>query len=374
MRLYSTIDIARPKTLIAAVVLWTSVLVIGSARAAHEHDMMFQGYPPPIPTLMGTAWTIFGEGVIRAGTSERLQQFVNEHDVPYSSNLYLNSPGGSLTEAIKLGRLIRFRRLFTTVGTPGGKLNDIRPGECYSACAIAFLGGLFRFGHEGSSYGVHRFYASIKDTPLTSDDAQIVSAVLVDYIREMGVNASLFSFMTEAGPDEIKLLSDGDQVRLNVTNNGQGPTSWSVESLQGALYLKGARDTWRGMNKFLIICAPRTGLFLQIHYNAERRGEAILKFPTHWLVIDGEYPKPIITPIASLRVGQTALNAEDVISTTYRLTPEIVQKISRARSVGIAMKASEDAKIFMGFYGMDFSEGATKLPGLVNTCSGPSLQ
>ncbi len=212
----------------------------------------------------------------------------------------------------------------------------------------------------------------MKDSPLSGDDAQIVSAVLVEYIREMGVSPSLFSFMTEAGPDEIKRLSDDDQTRLNVVNNGQGPTSWSVESLQGVLYLKGARDTWRGMNKFLLICVPRTGLFLQIHYNAERRGDEILKSPVHWLVIDGEYPKPTIIPIASLQADHTTLNTEDVISATYRLTPEIVQRIGRARSVGIAMKASEEAQIFMGFYGMDFSDGATKMAGLMNTCGGPA--
>jgi hypothetical protein len=184
----------------------------------------------------------------------------------------------------------------------------------------------------------------------------------------MEVNPLLFTFMAEVGSDDIKLLSDDDQVRLNVVNNGQEPALWTLESLQGILYLKGTRPTWRGMNKFLIICDPRSGPFLQIHFNAERRGKEILGFQVHNLVIDGEYPDPQILSITRLLDGKTILNSADVISANYWLTPELFKKISRARSVGIAMKPSEDSRIFMGYYGVKFADGATKLAGLMNAC------
>lgn len=190
-------------------------------QAQEPHPMTFDGYVSPMPAIMGTAWTIFGDGVIDEGTTERLQKFLNDHDVPYSSSLYLNSPGGSLAEGLKLGRFIRQSQLFTEVARSGDKLYDIKSGECYSACAIAFLGGPYRFHEKGSIYGVHRFYASSKGGTLNSDEAQIISAAIIEYIRQMGVDPSLFTFMTEAGADDIKPLSEADQIRLNVVNNGE---------------------------------------------------------------------------------------------------------------------------------------------------------
>ena len=251
-------------------------ILLGCLTAAEAdvapHPMTFQGYAPAVPATMGTAWTIFGDGVIDKGTSDRLHEFLTANDVTNTSTLYLNSLGGSLTEGIALGRLIRQSELFTYVGRSGDKPDDIKSGECYSACALAFLGGLFRFGHAGSLYGVHRFYASPTGGMISSDQAQIISAAIVEYIRGMGVNPSLFTFMTEAGGDEIKLLSYEEQLRLNVINNGEGPTTWTIESLQSTLYLKGTRDTWRGMNKFIIICETKGRVFLETLYNAERRG------------------------------------------------------------------------------------------------------
>ena len=226
-------------------------------QAQEPHPMTFSGYAPPMPAVLGTAWTIFGDGLIDQGTADKLQQFLTDHNVPYSSNLHLNSNGGNLAEGIKLGRLIRRSQLFTYVGRSGDKLFDSKPGECYSACALAFLGGLFRFNHKGSLYGVHRFYSASTGETISSDTAQIISAAIVGYIQEMQVNPSLFSFMTEAGSDEIKLVPDKDQLRLNVVNNGEGPTTWTMESKLGGLYLRGAREMWRGMNKFLIVCEPR---------------------------------------------------------------------------------------------------------------------
>jgi hypothetical protein len=330
--------------------------------------MEFYGYAPPVPAIMGTAWTIFEDGIIDQGTSDRLQKSLTDNQVPYSSRINLNSDGGSLGEGMKLGNLIRKSELFTYVGRSGEKPYDTKPGECYSACALAFLGGPFRFTHKGSLYGVHRFYPVPTEETITSDTAQIISAAIIEYIQAMRVNPSLFTFMTEAGSDEIKLLSEKEQLNLGVVNNGQGPTTWTVESRAGAHYLRGARETWRGMNKFLIVCT-HGNLFLQILYNAERRGDEIVKyFNNHNLIIDGEYPHPLIIPMFHLIAQKTNLDSNDVISAVYKLTPEMLVRISHAHSVGIAMKPSEDAQIFAGFYGMSFADGSEKFLELLNGC------
>jgi hypothetical protein len=87
----------------------------------------------------------------------------------------------------------------------------------------------------------------------------------------------------------------------------------------------------------------------------------------HWLVIDGEYSNPTIIPMKRFQVGEIETDGSR-ISGKYALSKEIIQRILRARSVGFAMKTDADSRVFTGFYGMDFAEGATKLPGLLRAC------
>jgi hypothetical protein len=142
-----------------------------------------------------------------------------------------------------------------------------------------------------------------------------------------------------------------------------------MESREGVIYLKGERYTWRGMNKFLILCAGHSGLFLQIFYNAERRGDAILKyFRVHRLILNGKDDPSDGFPIQNLLNGKPTLNETDVIGAMYRLTPELIDRISHAKSVGIEMQPSDTSPIFMGFSDMNFEDGARQLPGLINAC------
>jgi hypothetical protein len=225
--------------------------------------MKFSGYAPPLLQIQGNAWRIFGNGIIDRGSAERLPDFLVTNKVPSRSFLYLNSDGGNLLEGMKLGRLIREYDLYTYIGTRGNDFFKTNSGECYSSCALAFLGGEYRFSSQGSVYGVHRFSAPTRGDN-DSDIAQIVSASVVQYIRDMGVDPGLFTLMTEAGSSEIIRVPVSTQLRLNVVNNGEGPTVWSIESIKEGIYLKGARKTWRGMNKLLLVCSPTRGVALQI--------------------------------------------------------------------------------------------------------------
>jgi hypothetical protein len=357
--------IKRSGAFLSILILACSVI---PAAGAAQQPMTFTGYPPSQPGMEGTSWFIFGNGIINAGTDARLESFIKNSHIPHPSILYLNSDGGNLVEGMKLGRMIRKNDLFTYVGQEGSKEFETLPGGCYSSCALAFLGGTYRFYHRGSEYGVHRFYSSIP-SGIDSDEAQIISAAIVGYIREMRVDPSLFTFMTQAGADEIKLLTQADQVRLGVANNGIGPTNWTMESHEGVIYLKGARETWRGMNKFLILCAGKSGLILQIFYSAERRGDVILKyFHVHRLTLNGGLIPSDVIPIQNLLYGQATLNDADVIGAAYKLTPQLINRISHAKSVGVQMQPSDTSPIFMGFSDMDFTDGARQLPGLINAC------
>src|SRR5579863_9666524 len=99
---------------------------------------------------------IFADGEIVPGTFEKFESFVKAHPslIPDAA-VILNSPGGSVTEGIKLGDAIRDLHFRTNVGTVGDEPMSIASGTCLSACIYPYLGGEYRYLREGSSIGVH---------------------------------------------------------------------------------------------------------------------------------------------------------------------------------------------------------------------------
>lgn len=225
-----------------ALLTLTVWLTAASPGWCEDHLMHFEAFPPnPAATqLMGDhAWTIYASGEIDADADKRLTALVAEKNIPGGSFLYFNSPGGSLLGGIKLGQTIRKHYLFTYIGqfNPASLLHP-NPGYCFSACALAFLGGEYRFWTKGSIYGVHRFFWK-EHTNNDADVAQILSAAVVQYINSMGVDTKLFALASEAGSSDAITPTPDELLRLNVVNNGEKPVQWSLESLPGMMYLKG---------------------------------------------------------------------------------------------------------------------------------------
>jgi hypothetical protein len=87
-------------------------------------------------------------GEIDVNAGERFAAFLAANNIPFGSDLYLHSQGGSLIGGMSLGRVIREHILTTHVGQKGelkDEFQHIEDGVCMSACAIAFLGGEYRF-------------------------------------------------------------------------------------------------------------------------------------------------------------------------------------------------------------------------------------
>jgi len=197
-----------------------------------QQRMQFRGRPPLEPIeIFGNAWRIYASGVIDADAAARLKTYVDENKIPARSSLVLNSPGGSLIGGMKLGQAIRDAGLYTYVGQDSGDPHkSMKPGQCYSACTLAFLGGEFRWIDSASIYGVHRFNFTAKSSR-DIDVTQILSASIVQYIRDMGVDPNLFSAMTTASSDSITVLSQKQLKQLKVVNDGFDSTRWTIETV-----------------------------------------------------------------------------------------------------------------------------------------------
>ena len=183
----------------------------------------------------------------------------------------------------------------------------------------------------------------------------------------MGVDPALFTLMTEAGPSEIIRIPHDVLTKVNAVNNGEGPTAWSIEAPPNVngMYLKGERETWRGMNKFMLVCAPKKSITLMVLYWGEGHGSEIVNtFTSHFLLIDND--QIFITNL--LRDKPQLRRDNDVVSAAYLLTEDLLNKIARANTVGVGMQPSANSRIFMGFIGMPFADGARKLPGFLRAC------
>ena len=320
-------------------------------------------YRPPkgVERILGTHWYIYLSGQIEADTAEKVEAFIKEHNVPVWSDVVLNSLGGSLYGGMQLGMVFRKFQLNTDVGIRESSKADnfsYRAGKCYSSCAYAYLGGKFRYLNKGSRYGVHRFYASNPDYG-NMDTAQITSAQIVEYLREMGVDPEFFYLSTKAGADEIYEPTRAVLENLSVVNNGWGRTIWSLESIQGMIYLKGERDTEHGINKFMIGCSDK-GITLLMIFDPQGRQDEVINMHAHSLVIDMK-DEPITPFAAEIHNGW--------FNGGYLLTKDQVSRIMSANSVGVILQGAYGAPVFLGFNAMPFGEAGEKLAGIVNSCA-----
>jgi hypothetical protein len=263
---------------------------------------------------------------------------------------------------MNLGRVIREHILTTHVGRKGnveGEFQHIEDGMCMSACAMAFLGDEYRFVSGESEYGVHRFTLDDGE-PNQIDHAQKISAAVVEYIRAMDVDSELFTIASDVPSEDILVLPRGTLNRLNVTNNGLKRPRWTIEGIEGALYLKGERETIHGINKYLVIFPATENAYIHIIFDGGQNADTAMMMEVDLLAFDRE-----LFAASELRVSR--VNDNGRINAMYLLTPELLAKMLKAKTVGLCLQLHPDAGIFLGFDGLPFQEGAAKLPGLIST-------
>lgn len=187
--------------------------------------------------VAGGQTRIFAEGPIDEGATERLRHFVRSRNIEWAV-VYLDSPGGSLLEALQLGRAIRELRFDTRVGSYSDAPSAEPSATCASACTYAFAGGHNRFFSEyGGRLGIHQFYDAA-DNVGDIGDTQVVSAVLISYLQEMGINASAFARAAEARSHQMVWLSPQEAQQFGLANNGTQPTTSTIRLTGGQPYLR----------------------------------------------------------------------------------------------------------------------------------------
>lgn len=161
---------------------------------------------------------ILATGEIEKGAAEEFTTFARTHRVPRGATVIFDSPGGVLLESLKLGRAIREAGLFTAVG----RYEDgffTTGGECISACAYAFLGGVQRRVAGDGRVGVHQFAAAIDSQGLTASDAQALMGLIVIYLDRMIGKTTVLTIAAATPPANTRWLSTGELRRYAVVTN-----------------------------------------------------------------------------------------------------------------------------------------------------------
>ncbi len=171
-------------------------------------------------------------GPIEKGDFEKFRDVLKENEkIPYHVNL--NSLGGDLTEAFKIGRLVRELRLSTVAPllfshrNPSEVLcwrewsrSEMRPIDqadqcvCASACFFIFVAGVDR---EGDLIAIHRPYMAKRASEQVALDEYAtkyreVEREIRDYLTEMGVSQKWYDILISQSSQSSRFLTS-DELR-----------------------------------------------------------------------------------------------------------------------------------------------------------------
>jgi hypothetical protein len=128
----------------------------------------------------------------------------------YVKTVVLNSPGGSVTDALAMGRLIREKNFATEV--EAGKY-------CASSCPLVFAGGVERRVGDKAVIGVHQVAAVGQAGALPRDEmnvAQNISARCQRYLGDMGINLQVWVHAMETPHDKLFVFKPDELKSLNL--------------------------------------------------------------------------------------------------------------------------------------------------------------
>ena len=149
-------------------------------------------------------------GAIAPGDAQRL---MSEERLDPGLTVYLNSPGGSVADALALGRWLREREADTAMGE-----SDV----CLSACPYLLAGGVQRRVADGAWVGVHQHYFdqnTVLPAFLAVEDIQRGQGEVMAHLIAMGIDPALMQPALMTPPSEIYILTAAELTDYGVVTD-----------------------------------------------------------------------------------------------------------------------------------------------------------
>ena len=151
-------------------------------------------------------------GTIDEGAATRVADWFDSASTPPEVVL-LDSPGGSVRDAIAIGQAIR----------DAGADTFMEPGAiCLSACPLILAGGVARSVSDGAAVGVHQSYfghSTVLPMFLAVEDIQRGQAEVMEHLIAMDVDPALMRHALATPPEAIYLLTPEELARYRLTTD-----------------------------------------------------------------------------------------------------------------------------------------------------------
>jgi hypothetical protein len=214
---------------------------------------------------VGCSEWIAAEGIFDRGAAERFRAFLQrqgQRKLP----VYFHSPGGALSNALAIGRLMRQRGVTAGVGRtiPQGcdPLREREPAcdaikrsgrqlaaelrsaraVCGSACVYALVGAKLRLVPSGARLGVHasalarcdhsgcvRLSSATKMTREQLGRIESDAAQLTRYFREMGIDTTLLDAAKQIPHESVRFLSRDEIARFGIDRREFHESFWMID-------------------------------------------------------------------------------------------------------------------------------------------------
>lgn len=166
----------------------------------------------PMRFELAAGGVLLAEGSIEQGAAARFRAEIEARG-EYVTTIRLNSPGGSLEDAMAMARLVRER----------GYRTEVNDGAlCASSCPLLFAGGVTRSAGQRAAIGLHQFYAATGATTAPAQamsDAQITTARIARHLADMGVDTALWLHALDTPPRALYYLSSEELARYRLVTS-----------------------------------------------------------------------------------------------------------------------------------------------------------
>ncbi|WP_018859488.1 hypothetical protein [Rhizobium sp. 42MFCr.1] len=154
----------------------------------------------PIRFELRADGVLLAQGTIEPGAAARFDAEIRARG-EYVKTVALDSPGGSIGDAIAISTVIRERKIATSVAS--GAL-------CVSSCPIVMAGGVVRTADKDAVIGVHQVFNATREKlspDLAMSEAQRTTADITRHLDDMGIKPDLWIHAMETPPDRLYYLS-----------------------------------------------------------------------------------------------------------------------------------------------------------------------
>ena len=294
----------------------------------------------PLPSgqagFVGALPEIYVEGAIGESTLTQLRRIVDEHGLA-AARVRFDSRGGDLLAAIEIGYYLREKAFVTEVAAFGGAWGRFRPGQCLSACAVAYLGGRYRYLDPGSRFAVHRFSTPGAENGASAHEieqqTQALAGVLVAYLGQMGVDVEFFRRMSERAHADMDYLGRGELLRMGVVNDGSLPPSWTLEIDGGEAVMAGRQERIANSATVTLRCGGPVDLHVATQHFEPGWQESLAAADLQWALGDERVP---VDP----RAFRRSVSVRDgYFRAAIGLDAAHAARLSSAPAIGLAVTA-----------------------------------